>query len=222
MRGRPVPRAAATLSLGAGHDRHDRLLRVVARRRPAEERRDRGDLRRRRCGGQRCRADRQAQGAAGWWASPAAPRNVASSAEELGFDGAIDYKNEDLAAGLKRECPKGIDVFFDNVGGEILDTVLTRIAFRHASSSAGRSASTTTRKRCSGPANYLSLLVNRARMEGMVVMDYAQRFPEGLKEMATWLAEGKLQSREDIVEGLRPSPKRCSSCSAGKTSASWC
>ncbi|MCO2678408.1 NADP-dependent oxidoreductase, partial [Pseudomonas aeruginosa] len=58
-----------------------------------------------------------------------------------------------------------------------------------------------------GPANYLSLLVNRARMEGMVVMDYAQRFPEGLKEMATWLAEGKLQSREDIVEGLETFPE---------------
>ncbi|VFT11924.1 oxidoreductase [Pseudomonas aeruginosa] len=120
--------------------------------------------------------------------------------EELGFDGAIDYKNEDLAAGLKRECPKGIDVFFDNVGGEILDTVLTRIAFKARIVLCGAISQYNNKEAVRGPANYLSLLVNRARMEGMVVMDYAQRFPEGLKEMATWLAEGKLQSREDIVE----------------------
>ena len=127
--------------------------------------------------------------------------------EELGFDGAIDYKNEDLAAGLKRECPKGIDVFFDNVGGEILDTVLTRIAFKARIVLCGAISQYNNKEAVRGPANYLSLLVNRARMEGMVVMDYAQRFPEGLKEMATWLAEGKLQSREDIVEGLETFPE---------------
>ncbi|MBG6488656.1 NADP-dependent oxidoreductase [Pseudomonas aeruginosa] len=127
--------------------------------------------------------------------------------EELGFAGAIDYKNEDLAAGLKRECPKGIDVFFDNVGGEILDTVLTRIAFKARIVLCGAISQYNNKEAVRGPANYLSLLVNRARMEGMVVMDYAQRFPEGLKEMATWLAEGKLQSREDIVEGLETFPE---------------
>ena len=85
--------------------------------------------RRRRCGGQRCRADRQAQGLPVVGIAGGAEK-CRFLVEELGFDGAIDYKNEDLAAGLKRECPKGIDVFFDNVGGEILDTVLTRIAFK--------------------------------------------------------------------------------------------
>lgn len=211
----PLPRY-----LGAGRGRHDRLLRV-ARRRPAEERRDRGDP--------------GAAGAVGSVAGQIARLKgcrvvgIAGGAEkcrflveELGFDGAIDYKNEDLAAGLKRECPKGIDVFFDNVGGEILDTVLTRIAFKARIVLCGAISQYNNKEAVRGPANYLSLLVNRARMEGMVVMDYAQRFPEGLKEMATWLAEGKLQSREDIVEGLETFPKRCSSCSAGKTSASWC
>lgn len=122
--------------------------------------------------------------------------------DELGFDGAIDYKNEDVRAGLKRECPKGIDVYFDNVGGEILDIALTRIR-RHARIViCGAISQYNNTGAVKGPSNYLSLLVNRARMEGMVVMDYAKDYQKAAIEMGTWIAQGKLKSKEDVYEGI--------------------
>ncbi|MNP32926.1 putative NADP-dependent oxidoreductase YfmJ [compost metagenome] len=127
--------------------------------------------------------------------------------EELGFDGAIDYKTEDVQAGLKRECPTGVNVFFDNVGGDILDAVLTRLAPKARIVICGAISQYNNKEAVRGPANYLSLLVSRARMEGMVVMDYASRFPEGIRDMAGWLAEGKLKSKEDVVEGLEKFPE---------------
>ncbi|MBZ5756743.1 NADP-dependent oxidoreductase [Pseudomonas sp. S5(2021)] len=126
--------------------------------------------------------------------------------DELGFDGAIDYKQEDVAAGLKRECPKGVDVYFDNVGGDILDAVLGRISVGARVVICGAISQYNNKEAIKGPSNYLSLLVNRARMEGMVVTDYVQRYPEALREMAGWLASGQLKSREDIVEGLETFP----------------
>ena len=127
--------------------------------------------------------------------------------EELGFDGAIDYKHEDLAAGLKRECPQGVDVYFDNVGGDILDAVLTRINVGARVVLCGAISQYNNKEAVKGPANYLSLLVNRARMEGMVVTDYMARYPEAMREMAGWLAGGQLKSKEDIVEGLETFPE---------------
>lgn len=126
---------------------------------------------------------------------------------ELGFDGAIDYKHEDLHTALKRECPNGVDVFFDNVGGDILDAVLTRLAPKARVVICGAISQYNTTTAVKGPANYLSLLVNRARMEGFVVMDYAPRFAEAGLELAGWLAQGKLKSREHIVEGLETFPE---------------
>ncbi|WP_416311394.1 NADP-dependent oxidoreductase [Pseudomonas sp. W03] len=136
--------------------------------------------------------------------------------EELGFDGAIDYKAEDVNAGLKRECPKGVNVFFDNVGGDILDAVLARLAPKARVVICGAISQYNNKEAVRGPANYLSLLVNRARMEGMVVMDYANRFPEGFKDMATWIAEGKLKSKEDIVEGLETFPETLAKLFSGE------
>ena len=127
--------------------------------------------------------------------------------EELGFDAAIDYKSEDVAAGLKRTCPKGVDVFFDNVGGDILDTVLTRIRVGARIVICGAISQYNNKDAVKGPANYLSLLVNRARMQGMVVTDYAPRYAEAMKDMAGWLRSGELKSREDIVEGLETFPE---------------
>jgi len=126
---------------------------------------------------------------------------------ELGFDGAIDYKSEDLHAALKRECPNGVDVFFDNVGGDILDAVLSRLAPKARVVICGAISQYNNTTPVKGPANYLSLLFNRARMEGFVVMDYAPRFAEAGQEMAGWLAQGKLKSREHIVEGLETFPE---------------
>ncbi|WP_295470048.1 NADP-dependent oxidoreductase [uncultured Pseudomonas sp.] len=135
------------------------------------------------------------------------PAKCRSLIEELGFDAAIDYKNEDVAAALKRDCPKGVDVFFDNVGGEILDTVLARLAPKARVVICGAISQYNNSTPVKGPANYLSLLVNRARMEGFVVLDYATRYAEAAREMAGWIAEGRLHSREDVVEGLETFPE---------------
>jgi NADPH-dependent curcumin reductase CurA len=127
--------------------------------------------------------------------------------DELGFDGVIDYKNEDVVAGLKRECPKGVDVYFDNVGGDILDAVLSRLAPKARVIICGAISQYNNKEAIKGPTNYMSLLVNRARMEGFVVMDYATRFAAAGQEMAGWLASGQLKSKEHIVEGLESFPE---------------
>jgi len=124
----------------------------------------------------------------------------------LGFDAAIDYKHEDVKAALRQHCPKGVDVYFDNVGGEILDTVLTQLAM-HARIVICGAISQYNEAKMKGPSNYMSLLVNRASMTGMVVFDYAGRYAEAAREMAGWMAAGQLKTREDIVEGLETFPE---------------
>lgn len=120
----------------------------------------------------------------------------------LGFDAAIDYKAEDVKAAIKEKCPEGIDVYFDNVGGEILDAALTRIN-RHARIViCGAISQYNATEAPKGPSNYLSLLVNRARMEGFVVFDFAKDYALAGAEMARWMAEGKLKSKETIYEGI--------------------
>ena len=108
---------------------------------------------------------------------------------ELGFDACIDYKNSDVKAGLKEHCPKGVDIYFDNVGGDILDTVLTRITRGARIIICGAISQYNNTTPVKGPANYLSLLVNRARMEGIVVFDYADRYHLGVAELAGYLKE---------------------------------
>jgi NADPH-dependent curcumin reductase CurA len=120
---------------------------------------------------------------------------------ELGFDACIDYKAGPVRDGLKQHCPGGVDIYFDNVGGDILDTVLTRINRKARIVICGAISQYNNLGAVEGPKNYLSLLVNRARMEGIVVFDYAERFPQAIAEMAGYLREGRMKSREDIVEG---------------------
>ncbi|WP_309890958.1 NADP-dependent oxidoreductase [Archangium sp.] len=127
--------------------------------------------------------------------------------DELGFDAAIDYKSEDVKKALRTHCPKGVDVYFDNVGGDILDAVLTQLAFRARIIICGAISQYNNTTAVKGPSNYLSLLVNRASMTGMVVFDYADRYGEAAREMAGWMAAGKLKSREDIVEGFQTFPE---------------
>jgi len=122
--------------------------------------------------------------------------------EQLGFDACIDYKEGEVAQGLKQHCPNGVDVYFDNVGGEILDTVLTRINMKARIVICGAISQYNNTTKVAGPANYLSLLVNRARMEGMVVFDYAPRYPEAVARLGQWLREGSFKSREHVVEGF--------------------
>jgi NADPH-dependent curcumin reductase len=125
---------------------------------------------------------------------------------ELGFDACIDYKGGDVRAGLKDHCPQGVDIYFDNVGGDILDTVLTRINRKARIIICGAISQYNNTTPVAGPKNYLSLLVNRARMEGMVVFDYADRYPQAIAEMAAYLREGRMHSREDVVRGLDTFP----------------
>ena len=127
--------------------------------------------------------------------------------DELGFDAAIDYKREDVRRMLREHCPKGIDVYFDNVGGEILDIALAQLAMHARVVICGAISQYNATEGVKGPANYLSLLVNRARMQGMVVFDYASRYGEAAREMGAWLAQGRLKSREDIVEGFDTFPE---------------
>ena len=126
---------------------------------------------------------------------------------ELGFDACIDYKAGSVRDGLKQHCPKGVDVYFDNVGGEILDTVLTRINRKARIVICGAISQYNNTGPVVGPSNYLSLLVNRARMEGMVVFDYANRYGEAIRDIAGWMREGRFTSREDVVEGLDTFPE---------------
>lgn len=127
--------------------------------------------------------------------------------EELGFDAAIDYKSENVIAKLHEHCPQGIDVFFDNVGGDILDAVLTRLARNARIVICGAISQYNNTAPVKGPANYLALIVARATMKGIMVADYYPRAMEALSAMGGWLASGKLKSREDIVEGLDTFPE---------------
>jgi NADPH-dependent curcumin reductase CurA len=127
--------------------------------------------------------------------------------KELGFDACIDYKKEDVRAALRQHCPKGIDVYFDNVGGEILDLALAQLARGARVVLCGAISQYCSTSGFKGPNNYMSLLVNRARMEGFVVFDFAARYAEALREMAGWRAAGKLKSREDVVPGLDTFPE---------------
>jgi hypothetical protein len=136
--------------------------------------------------------------------------------EELGFDAAIDYKNVDVPQALREHCPEGVDVYFDNVGGEILDAVLARLARGARVPLCGAISQYNNLDSVKGPSNYMSLLVNRARMEGFVVLDYMSRAPEAVREMAGWIADGRLVAREELVEGLDTFPDALKKLFAGE------
>ena len=136
------------------------------------------------------------------------PAKCAYLVDELGFDAAIDYKAEPVKAGLRKHCPKGIDVYFDNVGGDILDAALTQLALHARIVISGAISQYNNTTPVKGPANYLSLLVNRASMTGMVIFDYAARYGEAARAMAGWIGAGKLKSKEDIVSGFETFPER--------------
>ena len=123
--------------------------------------------------------------------------------KELGFDACIDYKAGPSAVreGLKAHCPQGVDIYFDNVGGDILDAVLAKLARGARIIICGAISQYNNTTPVQGPKNYLSLLVNRARMEGIVVFDYADRYHLAVAEMAGYLKEGRMKSKEDTVDG---------------------
>jgi NADPH-dependent curcumin reductase len=119
---------------------------------------------------------------------------------ELGFDACIDYKADDFRKNLKEACGGGMDVYFDNVGGEILDTCLTLIN-KNARIVICGAISQYNSVQPLGPRNYLSLLVNRARMEGIVVFDNVAKYGEAIQEMSAWIGQGKLNIKYHVEEG---------------------
>ena len=122
--------------------------------------------------------------------------------DDLGFDTCIDYKTENVAARLKQTCPKGIDVYFDNVGGEILDAVLAHISLHARIVLCGAISMYNATEFPPGPKNYVSLIVQRGRMEGFIVTDFMPRFPEAFMQISQWISEGKIKYAVDVVQGL--------------------
>jgi NADPH-dependent curcumin reductase len=128
------------------------------------------------------------------------PDKCRTVVEEFGFDACIDYREGPVRRPLRELAPGGVDVYFDNVGGEILDDVLTRLA-RGARVVICGAISQYNEAEVRGPANYHMLIVARASMAGMLVFDYADQFPQALAEMGRWYADGRLVSREHVVHG---------------------
>ena len=129
------------------------------------------------------------------------PEKCGMLVEELGFDAALDYKSEDFRSELRKHTPDSVDVFFDNVGGQILDLALTRLARGARVAICGAISQYNNTAPAPGPSNYMMLLVSRATMAGFLVFDYVDRFPEAVADMSKWLAEGRLKSIEDTVTG---------------------
>lgn len=134
------------------------------------------------------------------------PQKCSYVTDELGADACIDYKNEDVFAAIRKHCAQGVDLYFDNVGGEILDAALANLNLGARVVVCGAVSQYNDMANMYAPKNYLQLLITRSRMEGFIVFDYQKRYPEGAKAMAGWLAEGKLKHKEDIVEGFENFP----------------
>jgi NADPH-dependent curcumin reductase CurA len=127
------------------------------------------------------------------------PEKCALLTDELGFAAAIDYRDGNVAKALRRQCPDGIDVYFDNVGGEILDAALANLAMHARVVICGAISQYNSAPR--GPRNYMMLLVRRARMQGFVVFDYADQYGQALGELAGWVSDGSLKVKEHVVRG---------------------
>jgi NADPH-dependent curcumin reductase len=126
--------------------------------------------------------------------------------DDLGFDAAINYKTEDVQASLKKHCPAGVDVYFENVGGKILDAVLTQINLKARIVLCGLISTYNATEPVPGPYNFAAILGRRARIEGFIVLDYMDRAQECFADLGKWLMEGKLKYRVDEVEGLKNAP----------------
>jgi NADPH-dependent curcumin reductase CurA len=135
------------------------------------------------------------------------PEKCAWVTETLGFDAAVDHRHEDVAEALARHCPQGIDLYFDNVGGPILDVCLGRLAMRGRVVLCGAISLYNATERPPGPSNVVNLIPRRGRMEGFIVFDYLERYPEAQLELGGWLADGRLVHAEHVVHGLERAPE---------------
>jgi len=130
------------------------------------------------------------------------PEKCALLVNEVGYDAAIDYKNESVTKRLKELCPSGVDLYFDNVGGEILNAVLANLAMNARIVLCGAVSGYNATEFPLGPSNYFALIIQRASMQGFLVLDHLAKWPEIQAELAAMIAAGTLKSREYIVEGI--------------------
>jgi NADPH-dependent curcumin reductase CurA len=135
------------------------------------------------------------------------PEKCSWLTKEAGFDAAIDYKNEKVGAALSQHCPKGIDVYFDNVGGEILDAALARLAFRARVVLCGAISRYNEEDFGPGPKNYINLILRAARMEGFLVFQFAERNAQAVGDLSNWYRQGKIKNKIDLAHGLENAPK---------------
>ena len=122
--------------------------------------------------------------------------------DALGFDAAINYKMEDVPAALKRACPKGIDIYFDNVGGDILDACFKQMNLKGRIPVCGLISQYNATEEVPGPKNYPMILMQRLRVEGFIILDYASRYPEAISALGQWMQQGKLKFHVDMHQGL--------------------
>lgn len=135
------------------------------------------------------------------------PEKCAYLLDELGFDAAIDYRSDNMYRALREHCPSGINVYFDNVGGDILDACLVNLAMHARVVICGAISQYNNEQGTRGPSNYMMLLVKRSRMEGFLVSDYIAEYGSAAREMGAWLRDGKLRSHEEIVPGIDRFPE---------------
>ena len=122
--------------------------------------------------------------------------------EDLGFDEAINYKTEDVPEALARTCPNGIDVYFDNVGGKMLDACLEKMNLFGRIPTCGLISQYNATEPVPGPYNYGLVLMHRLKIQGFIILDYMDRYPEAIEALTQWMADGKLQIRLDVSDGL--------------------
>lgn len=127
--------------------------------------------------------------------------------KEIGYDEVINYKTDDIGGKLDEYCPDGMNIYFDNVGGEILDLCLDRLAMNARVVLCGGISRYNAEGPVPGPVNYFNLIFRRARMEGFIVRDYTSRFPDAIEEMQSWVASGDIQYRVHVVQGFENLPK---------------
>jgi NADPH-dependent curcumin reductase len=140
--------------------------------------------------------------------------------EELGFDGAVDYKNEDVGAALDRLSPEGFDVCFENVGGPIFDAILMRMKLHGRVSLCGliSAYNAEPNQKVPGPYAFGAILMKRLRVQGFIILDYVDRFPAAIGDLLGWVAEGKIKTRLDLREGFEVVPGALRELVGGKAS----